>query len=192
MGSVIVGLRRRGRARSLRSSARARRARRSAAAPCWQRVTLDWAADGSVDKTYPLACYQQAIDNHATTIGIYSSFEDDIRRASSVRSRQGSTTRRSRRPRPTRRRPSDDGGVPVPLLVLGGVAILLVARGRRGHRPQARPRHRPEPGLAQPARGRSAATLHAGKSLENEPFLGYPSDARPRLPGPLRRVVGAR
>ena len=33
----------------------------ASAAPCWKSVVLDWAADGSVDRTYPIACYHQAI-----------------------------------------------------------------------------------------------------------------------------------
>src|SRR4051812_33792965 len=44
----------------------------SAAAPCWKRVSLDWADNGTIDKTYPLPCYTQAIDHQTTTLSLYS------------------------------------------------------------------------------------------------------------------------
>ena len=92
---------------------------------------LDWAADGSVDRTYPIPCYQQAIDASASPIALYSSAEDDIRRAlqRAIAAKQRAADVDGR-PGPARdgRRP----GVPVPLLVLGGVAILLVALGAVG------------------------------------------------------------
>lgn len=53
----------------------------AAAAPCWKSVVLDWSADGSVDKTYPLACYHQAIAHLQPDLKLYSSASDDIRRA---------------------------------------------------------------------------------------------------------------
>jgi hypothetical protein len=101
-------------------------------APCWKRVTLDWAADGRVATTYPISCYTEAIDHMSTTMELYSSFEDDVRRAqqraiAEQRSPQGAD--RSAAPKPA----SDDGdSVPLPLLVLGGVAILLVGAGAVG------------------------------------------------------------
>src|SRR4051812_33754223 len=52
-----------------------------AAAPCWKSVVLDWSADGSVDKTYPIACYHQAIAHLQPDLKLYSSASDDIRRA---------------------------------------------------------------------------------------------------------------
>src|SRR5262245_32870652 len=52
----------------------------ASAAPCWQRLMLDW-YDGSIDKTYPIACYQQAIANMGEDLKNYSSARDDIRRA---------------------------------------------------------------------------------------------------------------
>jgi len=103
----------------------------SADAPCWKRVTLDWADNGVVDKTYPLPCYQQAI-NHATAdVSMYSSFEDDVRRAmqrviANQHDAGGDGTVAQDQST------SSDDGVPTPLLVLGGVAILLVAVGAVG------------------------------------------------------------
>ena len=105
----------------------------SAEAPCWKRVTLDWAADGSVDKTYPLACYTQAIAHMTTTMELYSSFEDDIRRAQQrVIADQHDGNDEPGDDRAATRRDDADDGVPTPLLVLGGLAIVLVAVGAVG------------------------------------------------------------
>jgi hypothetical protein len=104
----------------------------SAEAPCWKRVTLDWADNGTVDKTYPLPCYTDAIDNMTTTMSLYSSFEEDIRRAQQrvIANQHGS----GGGPVTIAQDPatSDDGGVPTLLIVLGGLAIVLVAVGAVG------------------------------------------------------------
>jgi predicted alpha/beta-hydrolase family hydrolase len=103
----------------------------SADSPCWKRVTLDWADNGVVDKTYPLPCYQQAI-NHATTdVSMYSSFVDDVQRARqrAIADRHGNGGAVTIAPDTAS---SSDGGVPTPLLVLGGLAIVLVAVGAVG------------------------------------------------------------
>jgi len=105
----------------------------SAEAPCWKRLTLDWAADGHVDSTYPIACYQQAIDNLRSDQRLYSSAEDDIRRAL-----QRAIVDSKNPDAPGHQAASDSpatgggDGVPVALLVLGGVAILLLAAGGLG------------------------------------------------------------
>jgi hypothetical protein len=52
----------------------------SAAAPCWQQVVSDW-EDGGIGSTYPLHCYREALAGLPEDIRIYSSAEDDIRRA---------------------------------------------------------------------------------------------------------------
>lgn len=52
----------------------------SAAAPCWQQVVSDW-ADGGIGSTYPVHCYREALARLPEDLRIYSSAEDDIRRA---------------------------------------------------------------------------------------------------------------
>jgi len=105
----------------------------SAEAPCWKRLTLDWAADGSVDSRYDLPCYQQAIDHLRSDQKLYSSAEDDIRRAlQRAIVEQSSPDSSAGAAKPDQPATGDGGGVPVPLLVLGGVAILLVAAGAAG------------------------------------------------------------
>jgi hypothetical protein len=112
----------------------------SATAPCWKQVVLDWAADGKVDATYPLPCYQQAIANLRPDLALYSSAGDDIRRAlqRAIKVKgdpAANTTGGDPSPAATEASAaaaSDGGGVPLPLLVLGGVAILLVTAGLAG------------------------------------------------------------
>jgi hypothetical protein len=60
----------------------------AAATPCWKAVINDW-FDGRIDKTYPAACYTQALKHLPRDADIYSSAPDDIRRAQLVALRKG-------------------------------------------------------------------------------------------------------
>jgi hypothetical protein len=107
----------------------------TAEAPCSQRVRLDWAADGVVDKTYPVACYEEAIENLPIDLELYSSAEDDIRRAlqSVVSSGSAGAATKPVAKSSTPVATTEDGdSIPVPLLVLGGIALLLIAAGAFG------------------------------------------------------------
>jgi len=119
----------------------------SAEAPCWKRLTLDWADNGKVDKTYPIPCYSDAIAHLNSTDRIYSSAEDDIHRALQRAIANENGTGGSTGSTQADRSSSDSGGgVPTPLIVLGGIAILLVAVGAVG---LVRRRSRPdEPGTS--------------------------------------------
>jgi hypothetical protein len=104
----------------------------SSDAPCWKRVTLDWADNGVVDKTYPVECYQQAIDNATADVSMYSSFVDDMERARqrAIAGQHGAGGG-AVTIAPDKAGSSGDG-VPTPLLVLGGIALVLVAVGTVG------------------------------------------------------------
>jgi hypothetical protein len=52
----------------------------AAATPCWQRLIDDY-SDGRIDRTYPVACYGQALAHLPEDVRVYSSAEDDIQRA---------------------------------------------------------------------------------------------------------------
>lgn len=52
----------------------------AAASPCGDRVIDDW-YDGRIDGTYPLPCYDDAIEQLPRDLRDYSSAPDDIRRA---------------------------------------------------------------------------------------------------------------
>jgi hypothetical protein len=125
----------------------------AAATPCWKAVINDW-FDGRIDKTYPAACYTQALKHLPRDVDIYSSAPDDIRRAQLAALRKGDnneppTSAPSRSIEsagspsgPTHNEeqskglvlkaiefvgPSDAASIPIPLLILAGVAFLLLA-----------------------------------------------------------------
>ena len=98
----------------------------ASAATCWQRLMTDW-YDGSIDRTYPIRCYHQAVTHLQPELQIYSSASDDIRRALQRAITAG------KEPAPVTTRPAGKAdSVPLPLLVLGGVALLLVVAGVAG------------------------------------------------------------
>lgn len=114
--------------------------------PCWKAVINDW-FDGRLDQTYPTQCYQQALHHLPQDVDLYSSAKDDIERALLASLRQ------DRDAKPTFRNgggsagggsseggsksliqnviewlgPSNAESVPLPLLILAGVAFLLLA-----------------------------------------------------------------
>lgn len=140
----------------------------AAASPCGDRVIDDW-YDGRIDGTYPLPCYDDAIEQLPRDLRDYSSAPDDIKRAlqAAMRGEKAPPNRDA----PTEERPDDDpvpetpptgpggdpGGdprsdpgptdtvaspgdtdssassIPIPLLVLAGLALLLIAGGSAGY-----------------------------------------------------------
>jgi cobalamin biosynthesis Mg chelatase CobN len=144
------------------------------AATCGKKVIDDWYDNGRVDGSYPLHCYDDAIDALPRDVRDYSSAKDDIERALQARMNgqeappatsdptpqdPGSTTGGSDDGDNTDgegtagpgdpTKPGDESGVPeagagdvdtassdsvpVPLLVLAGLALLLVAAGSVGY-----------------------------------------------------------
>jgi hypothetical protein len=126
-------------------------------------IVADWYKDGRVDKIYPRPCYKEAIRSLPVDVLVYSNAEEDILRALAY-ARQGKPD-----PGPAGGAidptPDDDpttatdttsttdtGGasgvdtsgpssIPIPLLILGGLALLLLAAGGAGYvsrRAQAR------------------------------------------------------
>ena len=122
-------------------------------------VIGDWFDDGQVDKIYPLECYRQAIKNLPRDLLIYGNAEEEIGRAlafakqgksdpggkgptpptTSTRKTPPDKTPRDKTPpdkTPPDKTPTDTSGpssVPIPLLVLGGLAVLLLAGGSAGY-----------------------------------------------------------
>ena len=103
-------------------------------AECWQRLMLDY-YDGTIDRQYSVECYQDALANLRDDQRYYTGAEEDIRaamrRAIANESGQGGTGGGSTTA-PDLSASDDDDSVPVPLIVLGGVALLLVAVGAVG------------------------------------------------------------
>ena len=129
--------------------------------PCYEQVIDDWFDDGRVNKIYPLKCYSQAIKNLPPDVLIYGNAEDEIGRALAY-AKQGKPDPGGKDPSPTTTplppgqaalaststtttatNPSDKdtsgtdtsgpSSVPIPLLVLGGLAVLLLAAGSAGY-----------------------------------------------------------
>jgi hypothetical protein len=148
----------------------------AAATGCGEKVIDDW-FDGRIDGTYPLHCYDDAIDQLPRDVRDYSSAKEDIERALQARLR-GETAPPNSNPPPDDEEqesegqadeeqeeepspvppaaeepsgpasggddpealPSDGGAnaenassVPLPLLLLAGLALLLVAGGAAGY-----------------------------------------------------------
>ena len=59
----------------------------SAAPSCARQVIDDWYDDGRVDRTYPLHCYDDAIEALPPDVRDYSSAKEDIQRALQARMR---------------------------------------------------------------------------------------------------------
>ena len=114
--------------------------RAAAATPCWKQIVNDWSADGSIDKTYPVGCYRAALKNMAEDVRDYTSLGDDIQSAmqAAVSSRAharhlaGSGNRALQSREISSIGPNNAGSIPLPLIVLAGLASLLVAGGAAG------------------------------------------------------------
>jgi hypothetical protein len=138
----------------------------AAAKSCGAKVIDDW-FDGRIDGTYPLHCYDDAIEQLPRDVRDYSSAKEDIERALQARLRGETTPPNSDPPgtattdedntdttevvAPGGNGPSGPGrgddpeagppgppaenasSVPLPLLLLAGLALLLVAGGAAGY-----------------------------------------------------------
>ena len=137
----------------------------SAAPSCARQVIEDWYDDGRVDRTYPLHCYDDAIESLPADVRDYSTAKEDIQRALQARMRNepappagkdpspggGTSTTPTKPPKnqtttdvsePKNENPPEASGqvdsdsassVPIPLLVLAGLALLLIAGGSAGY-----------------------------------------------------------
>ena len=126
---------------------------------CWKVLINDW-FDGRIDGVYPIHCYREALAKLPADIEAYSSARDDIRQALQRRIQGGggtdttttTTTPTGTGPNSGGSGPNDSGpdnngpipsainnlgsnnadSLPVPLLVLGGVALVLMVAGAAG------------------------------------------------------------
>jgi hypothetical protein len=112
----------------------------AAASPCGTRVLKDWSDNSRIDGTYQLHCYQDAIDALPSDLRDYSDALDVIGRAfrnaggRHIAVAKGSEKRDESEIVPTNvADTSSPSSLPVPLLVLGGVALMLLAAGGYGY-----------------------------------------------------------
>jgi hypothetical protein len=130
----------------------------AAKTPCWRQVINDWDDNHHIDGTYSQQCYREAIANVPADLAAYTSIVDDIvaasrqvlrttqvYRGSNSRSANNHTTRKktATRSAPEPRRglfnvafdklgPRNADSVPLPLLILAGLSLLLIAGGTAG------------------------------------------------------------
>jgi hypothetical protein len=137
------------------------RAEASSNASCADAVVADWYGDGRVDQIYEIHCYTDAIRSLPIDVLDYSNAKEDILRALSFAKRgkpdpgnagsdtSGETVTTPTTPGATQTEETDTDGetvaapgdvdtsgpssVPVPLLILGGLALLLLAAGGAGY-----------------------------------------------------------
>ena len=118
---------------------------------CSKALIHDWYVDGRVDKTYPVHCYREALKGIPEDQIIYGTLRQDLNRAlqSAIRAHNGNVNANT--PVPPVGGGGDGGGpsggssggvfhwlakklgpstaesIPIPLLVLGGLAFALIA-----------------------------------------------------------------
>jgi len=143
------------------------------ASTCSEALIHDWYVDGRVDQTYAVHCYREALKNIPEDQIVYGSLRDDLTRALLAVTRDKGSNVGPDTLVPAD--PNSKGGgpnsgnhdesffgrlakalgpdtadsIPVPLLVLGGLALLLIAAAAvsfLARRAQARRAPEPPPG----------------------------------------------
>lgn len=123
------------------------------ASACADALIRDWYVDGRIDNTYPVHCYREALKEIPEDQIVYGTLRDDLNRAleNVIRDHHGEVTAATPVPPGGGGGDSNDGSgggshdegffhwvakkigpdtansVPVPLLVLGGLALALIA-----------------------------------------------------------------
>ena len=150
------------------------------ASACSSALIRDWYVDGRIDNTYPVHCYREALKDVPEDQVVYGTLRDDLNRALAavISDNNGNVTPSTPVP-PSgggggdstsntssgshdegffhwlakKVGPSSADSVPVPLLVLGGLALALIAaaavsffaRRAQAKRPSDPPPHGPLP-----------------------------------------------
>ena len=122
----------------------------SAQTPCWKQIIDDWVNDGVIEGVYPLHCYGEAIKHVPNDLAQYTGIIDDITAARQQAARGVRTPQGHDGGGPTSEPTSNDptGGVynqaidklgptnsdslPLPLLILAGLALVMLATGGAG------------------------------------------------------------
>jgi hypothetical protein len=131
--------------------------RAEGAKPCWERAIDDWVDNGRIDGVYSASCITAARNHVPEDIRAYTDIIDklDSYRLNTVRSLESTTAPDAKPTRGNRRTPTpepeasngkdeaplpyvlgkgttDASSIPVPLMVLAGLALLLMAAGAAG------------------------------------------------------------
>jgi hypothetical protein len=120
------------------------------ASKCSDALIRDWYGDGRIDKTYPVRCYREALSEIPEDQVVYGTLRDDLSRALAavIRNHDGPVPPDTPVPGVDKNSsgvageshdegffnwvakklgPSTADSVPVPLLILGGLALALIA-----------------------------------------------------------------
>jgi len=121
------------------------------ATTCSKALIHDWYVDGRIDRTYPVHCYREALKDIPEDQIVYGTLRDDLTRALQAVIRKNDGNVGPNTPVPSASGPggdssggggTHDGGIfhwlakklgpstansiPIPLLVLGGLALALI------------------------------------------------------------------
>jgi hypothetical protein len=116
--------------------------------PCGRQIIEDWVDNNRIDQTYPLHCYPEAIARVPEDLRAYTGIVEDIqsarqqasrvRRPTSVNPRSSAKSTAKDPNRALFKQAFDKLGsrnvetVPLPLLILAGLSLLLIAAGAAG------------------------------------------------------------
>ena len=121
----------------------------SAQTPCWKQIQDDWVDDGIIQGVYPLHCYGEAIKHVPNDLQQYTGIIDDITAARQRASRVRTLSANPQPPAQAEPNPNDpdssvynsaidklgptnSDSIPLPLLILAGLALVMVAAGAAG------------------------------------------------------------
>ena len=119
----------------------------ASAKSCGNAVINDWYVDGTIDARYQATCYRQALSKVTDQMRIYSDLPEQLERGlrsavtrAHVLGKRTTITQPSRSTQGHKRSgpiqrvlgelgPDRADSIPIPLMILGGVALLLIAAG---------------------------------------------------------------
>jgi hypothetical protein len=119
----------------------------SAKASCGAAVINDWYVDGTIDHRYPAKCYREALSKVTDKMRIYSDLPEQLDRGlRQALTRDGILSSKHTIQQPSRSTashrasgpiqrvlgelgPDRADSIPIPLMILAGVALLLIAAG---------------------------------------------------------------
>lgn len=115
---------------------------------CWRLILNEWADNRQISTTYPLPCYREAIAHVHEDLLVYTDIEQDILAARQQAARgirrlqnrsQSSQAEQQSDPNAglftqgfDKLGPHNADSMPLPILILGGLALLLIAAGGAG------------------------------------------------------------
>lgn len=116
--------------------------------PCWKQIIDDWVDDGIIQGVYPLHCYSDAIKHVPNDLQQYTGIVDDITaaRQRGARTVQSHTPTQPAAPAGNPNDPdkgmwnsaidslgpTNSDSLPLPLLILAGLAVVMVTAGAVG------------------------------------------------------------